>query len=51
MRAHNIVFSADFSHPDCKYPGAVTRFLELPLSDDVKRAILSDNTARFYGLD
>jgi uncharacterized protein len=50
LGAHNIVFSTDFPHPDCKYPGAVTRFLELPLSDEVKRAILSDNTARLYGL-
>ncbi|PYN73194.1 MAG: BarH protein [Candidatus Rokuibacteriota bacterium] len=50
MGALNIVFSTDFPHPDCKYPGAVARFLQLPLSDDVKRAILWDNTARFYGL-
>ena len=46
----NVVFSTDFPHPDCKYPGAVTRFLELPLPDDAKRAILWDNCARYYGL-
>ena len=46
----NIVFSTDFPHPDCKYPGAVTRFLELPISESAKRAILWDNTARYYGL-
>jgi hypothetical protein len=46
----NIVFSTDFPHPDCKYPGAVERFLELPLSDTAKRAILWGNCARYYGL-
>jgi predicted TIM-barrel fold metal-dependent hydrolase len=50
MGSDNIVFSTDFPHPDCKYPGAITRFLELPISDDAKRAILWDNTARYYGL-
>jgi predicted TIM-barrel fold metal-dependent hydrolase len=46
----NVVFSTDFPHPDCKYPGAVARFLELPLPDAAKRAILWDNCARYYGL-
>jgi predicted TIM-barrel fold metal-dependent hydrolase len=46
----NIVFSTDFPHPDCKYPGAVARFLELPQPDAAKRAILWDNCARYYGL-
>jgi predicted TIM-barrel fold metal-dependent hydrolase len=46
----NIVFSTDFPHPDCKYPGAVAQFLELPLPDAAKRAILWDNCARYYGL-
>ncbi len=46
----NVVFSTDFPHPDCKYPGAVARFLELPLPDSAKRAILWDNCARYYGL-
>ena len=46
----NVVFSTDFPHPDCKYPGAVERFLELPLPDTAKRAILWDNCARYYGL-
>ena len=50
MGANNIVFSTDFPHPDCKYPGAIARFLELPISDAAKRAILWDNTARYYGL-
>ena len=50
MGVANIVFSTDFPHPDCKYPGAVARFLELPLPDAAKRAILWDNCARYYGL-
>ncbi|MBM3221181.1 MAG: amidohydrolase [Candidatus Rokubacteria bacterium] len=50
MGVANVVFSTDFPHPDCKYPGAVSRFLELPLPDDAKRAILWDNCARYYGL-
>ena len=50
MGVANIVFSTDFPHPDCKYPGAVVRFLELPLPDAAKRAILWDNCARYYGL-
>jgi uncharacterized protein len=50
MGVANIVFSTDFPHPDCKYPLAVARFLELPLPDAAKRAILWDNCARYYGL-
>jgi len=50
MGVANIVFSTDFPHPDCKYPHAVARFLELPLPDAAKRAILWDNCARYYGL-
>ncbi|HWH80430.1 MAG TPA: amidohydrolase family protein, partial [Candidatus Binatus sp.] len=37
-----LVFSTDFPHVDTKYPKAVERFLELPLSDDDKRKILWD---------
>ena len=50
MGVENVVFSTDFPHPDCKYPRAVDRFLELPLPDAAKRAILWDNCARYYGL-
>jgi predicted TIM-barrel fold metal-dependent hydrolase len=50
MGVANIVFSTDFPHPDSKYPRAVARFLELPLPDAAKRAILRDNCARCYGL-
>ena len=50
MGVANVVFSTDFPHPDCKYPGAVSRFLELPLPDAAKRAILWDNCARYYGI-
>jgi predicted TIM-barrel fold metal-dependent hydrolase len=46
----NIVFSTDFPHPDCKFPRAVDRFLELPMAPESKRRILWDNCARFYGI-
>jgi predicted TIM-barrel fold metal-dependent hydrolase len=48
--ARNVVFSTDFPHPDCKYPHAVERFLELPIAETMKREILWDNCARYYGL-
>jgi uncharacterized protein len=50
MGIANVVFSTDFPHPDCKYPGAVARFLELPLPDAAKRTILWDNCARYYSV-
>src|ERR1051326_3274361 len=50
MGVDNVVFSTDFPHPDCKYPRGVERFLELPLPDDAKRAILWDNCSRYYAL-
>jgi len=45
-----LVFSTDYPHGDSKYPHAVEGFLELDLSDDVKRKILWDNCARFYSV-
>ena|SRR5438445_8755682 len=39
-----------FSAPGLQYPRAVARFLELPLPDAAKRAILWNNCARYYGL-
>jgi len=45
-----LVFSTDYPHGDSKYPIAVDSFLELPLSDDDKRKILWDNTAKFYNV-
>jgi predicted TIM-barrel fold metal-dependent hydrolase len=46
----NVVFSTDYPHPDSKFPGAVERFLSLPLSDPTRRRMLWDNCARLYGL-
>jgi uncharacterized protein len=48
--ADRLVFSTDFPHTDSKYPHAVDRFLELPISDEDKRKILWDNCAAYYGL-
>ena len=47
----NVVFSTDYPHADSKYPNAVARFLELPLSSQVKRKFLWDNCARLYGFN
>ena len=47
----NVVFSTDYPHADSKYPQSVDRFLEMPLSDDVRRKFLWDNCARLYGFD
>ena len=46
----NVAFSTDYPHPDAKFPHAVDRFLELPLSDETKRKFLWTNCARLYGL-
>ena len=46
-----IVFSTDYPHLDSKYPHAVERFLELPLTDETKGKLLWDNCARLYGLE
>jgi predicted TIM-barrel fold metal-dependent hydrolase len=47
----NVVFSTDYPHADSKYPHAVERFLELPLSNKAKRKCLWDNCAKLYGFD
>ena len=47
----NIVFSTDYPHADSKYPGAVERFLQMPLSDQARRKFLWDNTARLFGFE
>jgi predicted TIM-barrel fold metal-dependent hydrolase len=47
----NVGFSTDYPHPDSKFPHAVDKFLTLPLSDETRRKILWDNTARLYRID
>jgi predicted TIM-barrel fold metal-dependent hydrolase len=48
--AGSVVFSTDYPHSDSKYPRAVDSFLETAsVSEDTKRKILWDNTARMYG--
>ena len=50
--ADRIVFSSDYPHPDAPFPHAVDELLALEdLTDDQKRMILWDNTARLYHLD
>jgi predicted TIM-barrel fold metal-dependent hydrolase len=47
-----IVFSSDYPHPDAPFPTAVSEFLALTdLSEDRKRKILWENSARLYHLD
>ena len=45
------VFSTDYPHSDSKYPHATEAFLEMPLSEDMKKAVLWDNCARLYNLN
>jgi predicted TIM-barrel fold metal-dependent hydrolase len=45
-----LIFSTDFPHVDTKYPRAVERFLQLPITDEDKRKILWDNCATYYGM-
>ena len=46
----NLVTTTDYPHGDSKYPGAMDRFLSLPLSDVSKKKILWDNVLRLYAL-
>ena len=46
----NLVTTTDYPHGDSKYPGAMDRFLSLPLSDASKKKILWDNVLRLYAL-
>ena len=45
------VFSTDYPHNDSKYPHATEAFLELPIRDDLKKAVLWDNCVRLYNLN
>jgi len=47
----NLVFSTDFPHPDSKWPRALDRVLDLPVSNDLKRKFLWDNCLSLYSLD
>ena len=42
----NLIFSTDFPHPDSKWPNGVENFLQLPLSDSLRRKILCNTPAR-----
>ncbi len=46
----NLVTTTDYPHGDSKYPGAMDRFLTLPLSDKSKQKILWDNVLKLYAL-
>lgn len=47
-----IAFTSDYPHWDAKFPGAVDSLAERQdLSSELKRKILSENAARFYGFD
>lgn len=46
----NLVTTTDYPHGDSKYPGAMDRFLTLPLSDASKKKILWDNVFKLYPL-
>jgi len=44
------VTTTDYPHGDSKYPGAMDRFMSLPLSDASKKKVLWDNVLRLYAL-
>ena len=47
----NLVFSTDWPHGDARYPEATDTLLSMPgISDESKRKIFWDNTARLYNL-
>ena len=46
----NVVFSTDYPHNDSKFPHAIEGFLDMPMSDEARKAILWDNCARLYGI-
>ena len=53
LGADSLVFSSDYPHWDCDYPGTVetARANAAALGDDVLVRILGTNAARLYGLD
>jgi predicted TIM-barrel fold metal-dependent hydrolase len=51
MYPDNVLFASDYPHADCTFPGAPDGLLAAEsLTDEQKRAILSDNTARWFGV-
>ena len=52
LGADSLVFSSDYPHWDCDYPGTVeaARATAAPLGDDVVGRVLGGNAARLYGL-
>jgi predicted TIM-barrel fold metal-dependent hydrolase len=46
----HVVFSTDYPHGDSKYPEAVERFLQLPITEEDKRNILWNNCAAYYAI-
>ncbi len=45
------VFSTDYPHSDSKFPHATEAFMDLPIGEEMKRAVLWDNCARLYNLN
>ena len=48
--AGNVVFSTDYPHNDSKYPNAIDKFLEMPLTNATREAILWGNCAKLYDI-
>jgi predicted TIM-barrel fold metal-dependent hydrolase len=46
----NLVISTDYPHPDSAFPHSMDEFFEQEISDDSRRKVLWDNTARLYGI-
>jgi predicted TIM-barrel fold metal-dependent hydrolase len=45
-----LLFASDYPHPDHKWPETVESMLAMPITDAVKRKVLWDNPAAFYGV-
>jgi len=45
-----LMYASDYPHPECRFPGSVDEFLSWStLSDGLKKKLLWENAARFYG--
>jgi predicted TIM-barrel fold metal-dependent hydrolase len=45
-----LLFASDYPHPDHKWPETAEAMLAMPLPDPIKKKVLWDNPAAFYGI-
>jgi predicted TIM-barrel fold metal-dependent hydrolase len=44
-----LMYASDYPHFECRFPNSVDYFMNWTLKDDMRRKMLWDNPARFYG--